>query len=301
MNEGIVFDIQKFSINDGPGIRTTVFLKGCTINCAWCHNPESKSFLPQLAFQQDKCIYCGACQVVCPNSVHTVNKEGVHTLNMDACQACGKCVEACPTGALTIYGKKMSVEEVINEVKKDKPFYDNSNGGMTLSGGEPLAQPSFALALAKAAKLENISVVIESALAISPKILEDIVDYVDWFYIDHKVTDPYDFKNYIQGNPQLILDNLALLDRLHANIVLRCPIIPNINDNNEHFERISQLANLYKSIHHVEILPYHPMGKSKAKEIGVLYTIKEEIPEDETVNQWIANIQSYGYQNVIKG
>jgi len=301
MSEGIVFDIQKFSINDGPGIRTTVFLKGCTLNCAWCHNPESKSFLPQLSFKEDKCIYCGACQAVCPNQVHFVSKDGIHTLNRDACQACGKCVEACPTGALSIYGKKMSVEDVILEVKKDKAFYDNSNGGMTLSGGEPLAQPRFAIDLAKAAKSENISVVIESALAVQAQVLKDIVEYVDWFYIDHKLTNLNDFKNYIGGDPHLVLDNLALLDQYNANIVLRCPIIPNINDNQEHFAMISTLAQTYSSIDHVEILPYHPMGKSKAKEIGALYTIKEEIPEDETVNEWISQIQSNGYQNVIKG
>jgi glycyl-radical enzyme activating protein len=300
MIEGIVFDIQKFCINDGPGIRTTVFLKGCTINCAWCHNPESKSFLPQLSFKEDKCIACGACEAVCPHQVHTV-KDGVHTINYDLCQACGKCVEACPTSALMIYGKKMSVEQVIEEVEKDKLFYNESNGGMTLSGGEPLAQPNFAVALAKAAKARGISVAIESALAVQPKVIMDIAPYVDWFLIDHKITDPYDFAQYIQGDPKLILNNLALLDEMQAKIILRCPIIPGINDVDEHFLKIAQLAQKHDSIDHVEVLPYHPMGKSKADSIGALYTIEAKIPEDDVVNRWICKIQDFGYQNVIKG
>lgn len=300
MERGIVFDIQKFCINDGPGIRTTVFLKGCTINCAWCHNPESKSFLPQLAYREDKCIACGACEAVCKQKVHTV-KDGIHTLNRDACIACGACVEACPTGALSIYGKQMSVDQVIKEVKKDKAYFINSGGGLTLSGGEPLAQPAFALALAQAAQAEGISVAIESALHVNNQILYDIVDYVDWFLIDHKLTNLDDYDQYIGGNPHLILDNLALLNELGANIVLRCPIIPNINDNDEHFARIVQLAQMHTNIDHIELLPYHPMGKSKAKEIGVLYTIEAKIPEDDIVISWIDKIKALGYEKVVQG
>lgn len=300
MQAGIVFDIQKFCINDGPGIRTTVFLKGCTLNCSWCHNPESKSFLPQLSFKEDKCIMCGACQAVCPNLVHTVN-NGVHTINYDACQACGECVKACPTDALTIYGKKMSVQAVLDEVIKDKAFYDHSNGGMTLSGGEALAQPKFAVELAKQAQANNVSVAIESALGVGSQVILDIAPYVDWFLIDYKLTDKYDFKNYIQGDPDLIMKNLKLLDELKAAIILRCPIIPGINDNEEHFKKIAEVANAHQSITHVELLPYHPMGKSKAKEIGVLYEIEAKIPEEETVKAWIETIQGYGYEKVIQG
>jgi glycyl-radical enzyme activating protein len=300
MQEGIVFDIQKFCINDGPGIRTTVFLKGCTLNCAWCHNPESKSFLPQLSFKEDKCIMCGACQAVCPNNVHTV-KDGVHTINYDACQACGLCVKACPTDALIIYGKKMNTQQVLDEVIKDKPFYDHSNGGMTLSGGEALAQPEFAVELAKKAKENGVSVAIETALGVGSQVVLDIAPYVDWFLIDYKLTDPHDFANYIQGDPKRIMNNLKLLNELGSAIILRCPIIPGINDNSEHFKKIAEVANAYKSITHVELLPYHPMGKSKAHEIGVLYEIEAKIPEEETVNSWIQMIQGYGYEEVIQG
>lgn len=300
MIEGIVFDIQKFCINDGPGIRTTVFLKGCTLNCAWCHNPESKSFLPQLSFKEDKCIMCGACQAVCPNDVHTV-KDGVHTINYDACQACGECVKACPTDALTIYGKKMSVEQVLADVIKDKAFYDHSEGGMTLSGGEALAQPKFAVELAKQAQEQNINVAIETALGVSQQVVLDIAPYIDWFLIDYKMTDPDDFANYIQGNPKLIMNNLKLLDELGAAIILRCPIIPGINDNEVHFKKIAEVAKSHKSIKHVELLPYHPMGKSKANEIGVLYEIEAKIPEDKTVNSWIQTVQEYGYEKVVQG
>lgn len=300
MTSGIVFDIQKFSIHDGPGIRTTVFLKGCTINCAWCHNPESKSFLPQLSYVEEKCVYCQACAKVCPYNVHEVSGN-FHDINFDACHACGLCVDACPTGALSIYGKNMSVDQVIEEVKKDMLFYQNSNGGLTLSGGEPLAQPDFALALAKAARSHGINVAVESALVVSRQAVIDIVPYVEWFLIDYKMTDKYDYQRYIQGNPQIMLDNLKLLNDLNAKIILRCPIIPNINDNHEHFVQIANLAKLYNSIDHVEILPYHPMGKSKAKAIGELYVIEEKTPDDTVVDQWIMNIKNAGYENVIKG
>lgn len=301
MIKGIVFDIQKFSINDGPGIRTTVFLKGCTLNCAWCHNPESKSLLSQLAYKQDKCIYCGSCQKVCPNHVHTVSEDGKHVLNIEACQVCGKCVEVCPSSALFIYGKLMTVVDVMSEVLKDRLYFETSNGGMTLSGGEPLAQEAFALALVIAAKDANISVVVETALAVRPNILRNIAQYVEWFLVDYKITDSLDFGKYVQGNQELILRNLALLDELEANVVLRCPIIPNINDIDKHFEAISRIASTFKSIDHIEILPYHRMGETKANEIGALYTINEKIPEEMIVDQWIAKIQSCGYTKVIRG
>ena len=301
MIQGIVFDIQKFCINDGPGIRTTVFLKGCTINCAWCHNPESKDFAPQLSYKEDLCVFCGSCERVCPNHVHIVNKDNRHTINRDACKACGECVEVCPTDALSIIGKKMSVEEVMKEVRKDKAYFDNSNGGLTLSGGEPLAQPNFALECAKSARKENISVVIESSLSVHPQILKDIVDVVDWFYVDYKLTDQADYKQFIGGSKQQVLNNLHLLNGLNAPMVLRCPIIPNINDNDKHFLMIATIAKRYKAINHVEVLPYHPMGKSKAREIGVLYTIKQEIPDEKTVQTWISKIKSFGYEHVVKG
>lgn len=300
MKEGIVFDIQKFCINDGPGIRTTVFLKGCTLNCAWCHNPESKSFLPQLAYKEDKCMMCKACQSVCPHHVHTV-KNGIHTINYDACQACGECVKACPSDALSMYGKKMNVQQVMSEVIKDKPFYEHSNGGMTLSGGEALAQPDFAVALAKSAKEHSISVAIETALGVSSTVVMDIAPYTDYFLVDYKLTDPYDFMNYIGDMQQQILSNLKLLNDIQATIILRCPIIPGINDQEKHFKQIANVANAYQAITHVELLPYHPMGKSKAHEIGVLYEIEAKIPEEHTVNEWIASVQAFGYQNVMQG
>jgi len=165
--KAIIFDIQRSSLHDGPGIRTTIFLKGCPLECQWCHNPEALSADAQLFFHFDKCTYCADCMAVCPQSAHAV-AVGVHTINYDACQLCGKCVEACNYDALKIMGKEMTVSEVISEVQKDAAFYKNSGGGMTLSGGEPLFQYSFAKEILKRCKELNVNTCVETSGFISP-------------------------------------------------------------------------------------------------------------------------------------
>ncbi|GAM75948.1 pyeuvate formate-lyase activating enzyme [Vibrio ishigakensis] len=185
--QGIVFDIQKFSVNDGPGVRTAVFLKGCQMKCVWCHNPESMSIKKQLSFNQSKCQSCGECAKVCPKGVHSF-VEGKHEVKFDDCDACGLCVEVCIHRALKIYGQEMEVEQVYNEVAKDEIYFNKSGGGLTLSGGEALKQFEFSLALAKKCKENGIHVCVETNGASKPEHYQAIAPHVDLFLFDYKAT-----------------------------------------------------------------------------------------------------------------
>lgn len=302
--KGLVFNIQKFSINDGPGIRTTVFLKGCMLNCLWCHNPESKSAKPQLMFHENQCIGCGQCLEVCPLGLHKFTEitsysaegersvENIHVIDREKCIACGKCAEAC-VGALEIVGKEMTVEEVLQEVMKDKIFYDNSGGGMTVSGGEPLMHPEFTLALLKGAKEKGLHTCIETCGYARWEDVEALIPYVDLFLWDIKETDSDRHKEYTGVYNERILDNLRRLNAAGGQIVLRCPIIPGYNDREEHLKAIGALAEKLSNVQRVDVEPYHPLGKSKSRDLGKEYPLEElSFPEEEAVKEWIQRISS---------
>ena len=233
---GMITAIQKFCINDGPGIRTTVFMKGCPLNCIWCHNPETKSFSPEMFYDVTKCIGCRACLKACPIGCHSFDQQ--HHYDRENCTYCGRCVKACATQALELSGKELSVEEIIEEVMKDKIFYDNSGGGMTLSGGEPLAQPSFTLSLLEQAKNKGLHTCIDTCGFAPEAYIRQIAPYVDIFLYDYKETDPVRHKEFTGVTNERILSNLRLLDSLGANIILRCPIIPTKNDNEENILKL---------------------------------------------------------------
>ena len=290
--KNIVFNIQKFSINDGPGIRTTVFLKGCMLDCLWCHNPESKSPKPQLFFTPKLCIGCGACVKVCPNGVHAFLENGEHRIDRTKCTSCGSCVEAC-VGALTMSGKEMTVDEILREVMKDKVFYDNSGGGMTVSGGEPLRNPKFARALLKGAKEKGLHTCIETSGFAKWEDIETLIPYVDLFLWDVKESDSRRHNEYTGVPRERFLENLHKLDRAGAKMVLRCPIIPGHNDRPEHFAAIAALAEELQNVQRIDVEPYHPLGKSKSESIGKIYALPElSFPAEETVQEWIAAISS---------
>ena len=288
----LVFDIQKFSINDGPGIRTNVFLKGCMLRCLWCHNPESNEPFPQLMFHSNKCIGCGTCLTSCPNGLHTMGAEGEHLIDREHCVGCGTCAGQC-IGALEIAGKEMTVDEILKEVMKDKVFYDNSGGGMTVSGGEPLMHPSFTLALLKGAKELGLHTCIETCGYASWEHIHAIIPYVDIFLWDVKETDSNLHKQYTGVENGLILDNLRKLNKEGASIVLRCPIIPGYNDRTEHLKAIGALAEELEHVLKVDVEPYHPLGKSKSEGLGKAYPLADlTFPEDTTVSGWIDCIAS---------
>ncbi len=286
----LVFNIQKFSVNDGPGIRTTVFLKGCMLDCVWCHNPESKSPKPQLFLNSRLCVGCGACLSACAKGLHGFEADGRHAIDRGRCTACGACVDAC-VGALEMSGAPMTVEEILAEVMKDKAFYDNSGGGMTVSGGEPLFHPAFTLSLLRAAKEKGLHTCIETSGFADWADVEALIPYVDLFLWDVKETDAALHKQYTGVDNARILENLHRLDAAGAKMVLRCPVIPGCNDRAGHFAAIAALANSLQNVQRIDVEPYHPLGSSKSAAIGESYALEGlGFPEQETVDGWMAAI-----------
>ncbi len=244
--DGLIFNIQRFCINDGPGIRTTVFFKGCLLKCVWCHNPESQSWDKQIMFYPDKCTHCGKCK----------------NLTIDNTEF------FCPNEGKEICGRTVTTDEVIAEVMKDYEFYKNSGGGITLSGGEPLFQFEFALEILKKAKENKLHTAIETCgFADESKIMQ-IAEYTDLFLFDFKESNPELHKAYTGVDNVLILKNLSLLNELNKDIILRCPIIPGYNDRHENYDKICELANTLTSIKSIEIEPYHSFGESKYVALG---------------------------------
>lgn len=262
---GRVFNIQRFSTVDGPGVRTVVFLKGCPLNCVWCHNPESKSILPEIFYKSELCINCKACSTVCGEPNHCF--ENGHFFNRVGCIACGRCAEICPSKALELCGEEKSAEEIINIVLKDKRFYDNSGGGITLSGGEPLMQYDFSLSVLKVAKEYGLHTAIETS-GYTNKNLVELNCYTDIWLYDIKIFDNAEHIKYTGISNEIIFKNLFFLDSIGAEIILRCPIIPEINFTKEHFNKISELSNKLKNVKAIHLEPYHPLGISKANQLN---------------------------------
>ena len=273
MNALTVFDLQRFALHDGPGIRTTVFLKGCPLNCLWCHNPESKRIAPQLGYLHKSCIGCRRCERVCPKAVHTFTETGRHEVYYAACTQCGKCISVCPAGALKLYGQPMTVEEIINVVMKDVDYFRRSGGGLTISGGEPMLQFDGLLKLVKRAKEERLHVCIDTCgFAPTEKYME-IMPFADLFLFDYKLTGPGLHRQYTGVDNGLIIKNLDALAREGATIWLRCPIIPGINDNDDHYRAIAALSQRYSTIQAVNLMTYHDMAKGKVAQLGEVYAL----------------------------
>lgn len=300
MENAVIFDIQRFSVNDGPGIRTTVFLKGCPLRCLWCHNPESHSPNAEIMLNANKCIGCGDCVAACKQGLHSFDGQS-HLIDRAGCTLCTACVSAC-AGAITVVGKRMSAYEVMSTVLRDRSFYDNSGGGLTLSGGEPLMHSEFALALLRAAREEGISTAIETSGFAKIETIEAVAPYVDLFLFDFKECNSQRHFSYTGVGNERILENLRRLDALGARIVLRCPIIPGYNDRAEHFYAIASLAEELSSVMWVEIMPYHPLGISKSESLGREYPVKlDSSPKPEVVAEWINAISAHTDKPVKKG
>jgi len=294
VGEGWIYDIQRFSLHDGPGIRTTVFMKGCPLKCVWCHNPESQSSLPEIAEFKDKCIGCGRCVEVCPEKAIT---ETRWSINREICTRCGKCAEVCPSGARKIIGKKMTIEDVLEEVKKDKVFYKNSGGGITLSGGEPLMQTLFSQELLRRCKKDNIHTAIETSGYASWFNFNKVLPFIDLIFYDIKHIDPLKHKEYTGKSNILILENLKkIVKKDNVNIVIRIPLIPGYNDAEEHIISVAKFLRGLKYIKKIELLPYHRLGEAKYNRIGREYGITIGSPSKNQINKTKELLESYGFQ-----
>lgn len=280
--KGMVFDIQHFCVDDGPGIRTTVFMKGCPLRCAWCHNPEGLSRKVQITYFADKCLSCGRCAAACDHGGHSIAEDG-HVFSREGCVQCGACVEACPAGALKVAGREMEPEEALREVLKDRPFYENSGGGITLSGGEPFFQSEFALELLRGARQAGLHTCVETSGHCPKEVIEAAAELVDLFLFDVKETDGELHKRFTGVDNARILENLRVLAEKNRPVILRCPIIPGCNDRREHILGIAQLANSLRNVREVHLEPYHPFGVDKYTRLGLepSYASKEFMPNED--------------------
>lgn len=293
---GRIFNVQRFSIHDGPGIRTTVFLKGCPLRCLWCHNPEGISYEQHLSFLQRNCILCRYCFQVCPHQVHAMDPERGHILLRERCDVCGLCTRECYAKALELVGRDVTVQEVLDEVLRDRPFYETSGGGMTLSGGEPLLQIDFAEALLQAAKEVGLHCAIETCGHVSFRRFRRVLPYVDLFFYDLKDMDARRHREYMGVTNTLILANLKALHDTGTAILVRLPVIPGLNDRPDHFEGVARLVATLPKLQGVEIMPYHRLGTGKRERMGLDTTteLHVETSRRETVSQWVDTLRDLG-------
>ncbi len=269
--KGTIFDIKRFAIHDGPGIRTTIFFKGCPLKCWWCHNPEGMSSEQNLMFFDFKCIKCKTCVNVCPLNAITF-ENNIHNINRKICDVCGDCAKYCPTEALKIIGQEITTEELIKEIEKDILYFDNSNGGVTFSGGEPFLQHEFLKATLKECKKRDIHTAVDTSGYVKEEIFNSTIEYIDLFLYDIKLADDKEHVKYTGVPNNLIKKNLQTLVEMgrSEDVLLRFPIIPGITDTQENVDKLVEFVSTLKGINEITLLPFHDVSE-KFKRLDIEY------------------------------
>lgn len=297
-----IFDVKGNCLDDGPGIRTVVFFKGCPLDCLWCHNPESKSARPEISYDCEKCIACGECVNACPEEAISFGRvDGSNPINWEKCSSCFTCVESCPSGALERIGNEMTIDEIVKKILSYKPFYDESGGGMTLSGGEPLLYMEFASGLLRAAREAGIHTLVEtSGLFDYDRYLEWIHPHTDLVYMDIKFIDPEKHKRFCGVRNDKILDNFVNLHQLTRNgsfgILPRIPLIPSVTATRENLEAIAAFLAGH-GVKEVSLLPNNPLWFVKLNQLGK----QPAVPADDPIRQWFDKDHIAGFEKIFLG
>lgn len=303
---GYVINVQRFTVHDGPGIRTELFLKGCPLRCKWCSNPESYEIFPQVGVFEKKCIgisKCGYCISVCPvkdSKAIIIENDIVISIDRTLCTNCLRCESDCPSGALKLWGEKLSVEKAMKHIRADRSFYEKSGGGVTLSGGEALLQWRFCLNILKMCRSEGINTCVESALHIDPKILDEVVPYTDIFITDIKHMDNEIHRQQTGVGNKLILSNITKLMEMEIPVIIRIPVIPGFNDSIESMDEISNfiLTSLQNKVETIQVIRYRPLGEEKNKALGLKYKMEGINPDrsefEERIKGYVARMVEKG-------
>jgi pyruvate formate lyase activating enzyme len=297
MSKGLVFDIKRYSINDGPGIRTTVFFKGCPLQCQWCHNPEGKSSDPEVMVRAARCLNdCAECLAVCAEGA--LRKSGaIPVLDRNLCTACGECAGICPTQAIEIVGRRVSAVELLDEIEKDRVFFEESGGGVTFSGGEPLAQPEFLAEVLELCRKKEIHTAVDTCGFAVPQVLDRIAPKVDLFLFDLKTMDEQKHIASTGESNQLILENLRRLAASGRKIVVRIPIVPGLNDDEENIRQTAGFLRTLEGISEISLLPYHRLGRGKSRGIETASASPEfSLPTEESLERIKTGLESCGFR-----
>jgi pyruvate formate lyase activating enzyme len=294
MKKGRIFNIEKYAIHDGPGIRTTVFFKGCPLRCWWCHNPEGQNPRNELVYREGRCIGCGECVKKCPRKALSCSSEKV-ILNRKSCNVCGACAQVCPSEALSIAGQEKSVEEVVEAIERDMAFYEESEGGVTFSGGEPLLQPDFLEALLGECNERGIHTALDTSGHASQKVVDRVSRKVSLFLYDMKSMDEAKHKKYTGVSNKLVLKNLQRLVKNGCDVAVSLPIIPGANDCEENVRRTGEFISSLQNVKYVSLLPYHKAGVAKYKNLGRHYKLeKVQPPSPREIEMLKERLEAFG-------